>query len=102
MKLYLLDVFGRFGPSALGPFDSEADRDEEARQAALRQADGDIPLWADVDDAGNLTIGSYAGAFPNEEAEAGESVSSESEADDALPPDEDEEESEIETATTES
>jgi len=61
-KFYLIDVVGSIDPALLGPFETDAKRDEQARLFHKAQRDDDALFWLDVKD-GEPSIGSYTGEF---------------------------------------
>ena len=58
-KFYLIDADARVGPSALGPYDTRDERDEEAKRVRARQIEIDAVFWADVGPHGTLKVGGY-------------------------------------------
>jgi hypothetical protein len=62
-KYYLIRVEGGVEAFTVGPFDRQVLRDAAARRAHEVQDDDDSILWADTDEKGKLTVGSYASAF---------------------------------------
>lgn len=71
-KYYLLEVEGGAEPFAQGPFENEDERDEIAKEIHAEQDDADSLFWADVDQRGVLTVGSYmAGFFLDESTVSG-------------------------------
>jgi hypothetical protein len=64
---YLVEVQGGIEPVTRGPFQDEHERDERAKDFhKVLGPDGSL-FWADVDEAGRLIVGSYAGGFFSEE-----------------------------------
>jgi hypothetical protein len=62
---YLIGVSGGTEPFTYGPYPAEGDRDDAARQIHETQHEDDTLFWADIDEAGRLTVGPYqAGFFP--------------------------------------
>jgi hypothetical protein len=72
-KYYLIEVDGGVEPFAQGPFSTEDERDEIAKEIHASQNENDYLFWADVQESGVLTVGSYAAAFLS-----GESITDES------------------------
>ena len=62
-KYYLIEVGGGVEPFAQGPFETEDDRDEIAKEIHANQEDNDCLFWADMDERGVLTVGSYTAGF---------------------------------------
>jgi hypothetical protein len=62
-KYYLIEVGGGVEPFALGPFEREDERDQIAKEIHARQDEDDFLIWADVDERGVLTVGSYVAGF---------------------------------------
>ncbi len=62
-KYYLIEVEGAVEPSARGPFATEDEQDEAAKQIRATQEEDDCLFWADVDERGVLTVGSYMAGF---------------------------------------
>lgn len=63
-KYYLIEVEGGAEPFAQGPFETEKERDEIAKEIHTKQDEVDCLFWADVDERGVLTVGCYtAGGF---------------------------------------
>jgi len=70
-KYYLIEVEAGVEAFARGPFQTEAEQDDAAKQSRAAQDDDDGLFWADVDEDGPLTVGSYmAGFFLVEPADA--------------------------------
>lgn len=62
-KHYLIEVADGIEPSAQGPFETEDERDEIAKEVRTGMDEDDCLFWADVDNRGVLTVGSYDAAF---------------------------------------
>ncbi len=62
-KYYLIEVADGIEPSAQGPFETEDERDKIAKDIRTGMDEDDCLFWADVDDRGVLTVGSYDAAF---------------------------------------
>lgn len=62
-KYYLIEVEGSTEPFAQGPFETEDERDEIGREVRTGMAEDDCLFWADVDERGVLTVGSYMAGF---------------------------------------
>ena len=62
-KYYLIKAADGVEPSAQGPFETEDERDEIAREAHAVMDEDDCLFWADVDERGVLTVGSYMAGF---------------------------------------
>ena len=62
-KFYLIEVEGGVEPFAQGPFETEDERDEIAKEIHARQEDNDGLFWANVDENGVLTVSSYMAGF---------------------------------------
>lgn len=68
-RYYLIEVEGGVEPSIQGPFQTEDERDDAAKQIHAAQEEDDGLFWADVDEDGGLTVGAYmAGFFLDEPA----------------------------------
>ena len=63
IKHYLIEVSGGVEPFAQGPFETEDERDEIAREIRAGMEQDDCLFWADVDERGVLTVGSYRAGF---------------------------------------
>ena len=71
-KYYLIEVEAGVEAFARGPFQTEAEQDDAAKQSRAAQDDDDGLFWADVDEEGALTVGSYmAGFFLDEPSDPG-------------------------------
>ena len=68
-KYYLIEVEGGIEPFAQGPFGTEDERDEIAREIRAGMDEDDCLFWADIDERGVLTVGSYDAAFFLDEGE---------------------------------
>jgi hypothetical protein len=62
-KHYLIEVADGVEPFAQGPFDEEEERDEIAKEIHAAMDEDDCLFWADVDERGILTVGSYMAGF---------------------------------------
>lgn len=62
-KLYLLDVFNGIEPRVAGPYATEEVRSKAALKMRDAQDENDAIFWADVDENGNLEVGSFSGGF---------------------------------------
>lgn len=62
-KFYLIKAADGVEPSAQGPFQTEDDRDEIAKEIRTGMDEDDCPFWADIDERGVLTVGSYMAGF---------------------------------------
>jgi len=60
---YLIEVYGGVEPFTQGPYQTEDERDGVARQIHETQDEDDSLFWADVEEAGKLTVGSYSAGF---------------------------------------
>lgn len=63
IKHYLIEVSGDVEPFAQGPFEREDERDEIAKEIHAGQDEDDCLFWADVNERGVLTVGSYVAGF---------------------------------------
>ena len=66
MKYYLIQVFSGVKPKAIGPFKTNKERDEAAKDIhAGHYFDGedDCLFWADITNKGILRTGSYESDF---------------------------------------
>ena len=68
LNYYLIEVDGGVEPFAQGPFGTEDERDEIAKEIRARQNENDYLFWANVDERGVLTVGSYMAAFFSDES----------------------------------
>ena len=66
-KYYLIEVGGGVEPFAQGPFETEDERDEIGKEIHGMQDEDDCLFWADVDERGVLTVGSYMAGFFSDE-----------------------------------
>ena len=74
-KYYLIDVFGCVEPTAVGPFDTDEERDAQAKIIHAGQSEEDALFWANVDKEGNLVVGAFCNNdFREEEEEAYETL----------------------------
>lgn len=62
-RYYLIEVEGGIEPFTQGPFETENERDEIAKEIHAAMGEDDCLFWADVDDRGVLTVGSYMAGF---------------------------------------
>lgn len=62
-KYYLIEVEGGVEAFADGPFKTEGERDQVAKRIRAIQDEDDGLFWADVDERGVLSIGSYWAGF---------------------------------------
>ena len=62
-KYYLIEMHDGVEPSAQGPFETENERDEIAKEIHAAMDDDDCLFWADVDERSVLTVGSYMAGF---------------------------------------
>ena len=69
-KYYLITVDDGVEPFAQGPFETENERDEIAKEIHVGQDEDDGLFWADVDERGVLTVGSYMAGFFLDESTA--------------------------------
>jgi hypothetical protein len=60
---YFLEVDGGVEPSFHGPYHTEHERDNVAKQIHRRQQEDDALFWADIDEAGILAVGTYMAGF---------------------------------------
>lgn len=60
---YLIEVQQGVEPFVQGPFQTEDQRDEAARQIHETQEEDDSLFWADVEETGMLSVGSYHAGF---------------------------------------
>lgn len=71
-RYYLIEVESGIEPFAQGPFKTEDERDGVAKEIHAAMDEDDGLFWADVDEKGVLTVGSYmAGFFVYEPADHG-------------------------------
>ena len=63
IKHYLIEISGGVEPFAQGPFETENERDEIAKEIHAGQDEDDCLFWADVNERGVLTVGSYIAGF---------------------------------------
>ena len=68
-KYYLIKAAYEVEPSAQGPFETEDEQDEIAREVHAVMDEDDCLFWADVDERGVLTVGSYMAGFFLDERE---------------------------------
>lgn len=66
---YLIEVDEGIEPFAHGTFKTEDECDEEAKRLRRTQGMDDCLFWADVDERGVLTVGSYKAGFFLDETE---------------------------------
>jgi hypothetical protein len=62
-KYYLLEVEGGIEPIVHGPYNTEDERDNAARQIRRSQEEDDGLFWAETDETGALVAGSYMAGF---------------------------------------
>jgi len=62
-KHYLIVVEDGIEPSPLGYFETEDERDAVAKEIRAAQDEDDCLFWADIDEKGALTVGSYVAGF---------------------------------------
>ncbi len=62
-KYYLIEVGGGVEPFAQGPFETEEERDQIAKEIHARQDEDDCLFWADIDKRGAVSVGSYMAGF---------------------------------------
>lgn len=62
-KYYLIEVEGGVEAFTEAPFDTEKQRDRMAKLIRPTQEEDDGLFWADVDERGTLTVGSYMAGF---------------------------------------
>ncbi len=62
-RYYLIEVGDGVEPFAQGPFETEDDRDEIAKEIHAGMDEDDGLFWADIDERGVLTVGSYMAGF---------------------------------------
>ena len=60
---YLIEVQGGIEPFTRGPFQDEHERDVRAKSIHKALSLDDSLFWADVDEAGDLIVGSYTAGF---------------------------------------
>jgi len=60
---YLLEVEGGTEPTVRGPYQTEYERDNAAKEIHRKQEVDDGLFWADVDKAGTLSVGAYVAGF---------------------------------------
>lgn len=60
---YLIEVQGGIEPLTRGPFQDEHERDDRAKSIHKALRLDDSLFWADVDEAGDLIVGSYTAGF---------------------------------------
>lgn len=60
---YLIGVMQGVEPFVRGPFQTEDERDDAAKQIHERQEEDDSLFWADVDQTGELIVGPYRAGF---------------------------------------
>lgn len=60
---YLLITQGGVEPSVRGPYQSEKERDNAAKQIRGKQEEDDGMFWADIDRLAGLSVGSYPASF---------------------------------------
>jgi hypothetical protein len=60
---YLIEVEGAVEPTVHGPYRTEHERHNAAKQIRRRQQEDDGLFWADIDEAGTLAVGPYTAGF---------------------------------------
>jgi len=60
---YLIEIEGGVEPTVQGPYQTEPERDNAAKQIRRRQEEDDGLFWVDIDERGTLAIGSYMASF---------------------------------------
>jgi len=60
---YLLEVESGLEPIVRGPYHTEHERDNAAKQIRQRQKENDSLFWADINEAGTLEVGPYTAGF---------------------------------------
>jgi len=60
---YLLEVEGGVEPIIHGPYRTERERDNAAKQIRRTQQEDDSLFWADVNEVAVLTVGAYTSGF---------------------------------------
>ena len=60
---YLLGVEGGVEPTVHGPYATIDEQENAAKQIHPEQEDDDSLFWAEVDETGVLTVGSYGAGF---------------------------------------
>ena len=68
---YLLEVEGGVEPAVHGPYRTEHERDNAAKQIRRNQREDDSLFWTDIDEAGTLTLGTYTAGFFWQESREG-------------------------------
>ena len=68
-KYYLIEVEGGVEVFTEGPLETEKERDQMAKLIRATQEEDDSLFWADVDERGALTVGSYMAGFFLDESE---------------------------------
>ena len=67
---YLIEVHGGVEAFVQGPFSQEEERDDAAKIIHRTQKEDDGLFWAETDEEGGLTVGSYLARFFLEEYES--------------------------------
>jgi hypothetical protein len=62
-KFYLVEVEAGVEPIVRGPYHTENERNNAAKQIHRRQQEDDGLFWADIDDTGTLAVGTYMAGF---------------------------------------
>ena len=62
-KQYVIEVHQGVEPVSHGPFQTEDECDDAAREIHKKQRPDDSLFWAVIDNAGGLAVGSYAAGF---------------------------------------
>ena len=60
---YLLEVEGGVEPIVRGPYVTQPERDNAAKQIRRRQQEDDGLFWTDIDEVSVLTVGAYTAGF---------------------------------------
>jgi hypothetical protein len=60
---YLIEVEGGVEPTVHGPYHTNHERDNAAKQIRQRQQEDDGLFWVDIDEAGALAVGTYTAGF---------------------------------------
>lgn len=67
-QYYTVFVFGDVDPSLYGPFDTDTARDAKAKELRTEEGpDAGGLYWLNIDARGRPAIGSYSGAFFDDE-----------------------------------
>ena len=60
---YLIEVEGGVESIVRGPYHTEHERNNAAKQIHQRQKEDDGLFWADIDERGTLAVGTYTAGF---------------------------------------